>query len=183
MSDGLGQIQDLRTRLDGELGALSAISADGLSLADAETRLREVGEIKVRLTGKKSELAATKKRIGSVAADERAEFAQAVQSLEREITEAIESAEAALSAHVAKLRVELERLDVTIPGRRPRTGHLHPITILRQRIEDIFVSMGYAIEDDREIETDYYNFDALNIPDGHPHANRRTRSTRPRALL
>ena len=47
-------------------------------------------------------------------------------------------------------------------------GHLHPITILRQTIEDIFVSMGYAIEDDREIETDYYNFDALNIPEGHP---------------
>ncbi|MGQ0541969.1 MAG: phenylalanine--tRNA ligase subunit alpha, partial [Blastocatellia bacterium] len=63
---------------------------------------------------------------------------------------------------------EAERLDVTIPGRRPRTGHLHPITILRQKIEDIFVSMGYAIEDDREIETDYYNFDALNIPPGHP---------------
>ncbi len=65
-------------------------------------------------------------------------------------------------------RIERERLDVTIPGRRPRRGHLHPITLLRERIEDIFVSLGYAIEDDREIETDFYNFDALNIPENHP---------------
>ena len=57
---------------------------------------------------------------------------------------------------------------MTIPGRRPRRGHLHPITLLRERIEDIFVSLGYAIEDDREIETDFYNFDALNIPANHP---------------
>ena len=68
----------------------------------------------------------------------------------------------------AEQEIKQARLDVTLPGRRPRTGHLHLITILRQKIEDIFVSMGYAIEDDREIETDYYNFDALNIPEGHP---------------
>ncbi|MBO0724760.1 MAG: phenylalanine--tRNA ligase subunit alpha, partial [Blastocatellia bacterium] len=61
-----------------------------------------------------------------------------------------------------------ERIDVTLPGRRIRAGHLHPITLLRQKIEDIFVSMGYEIEDGPEIETEFYNFDALNIPAGHP---------------
>jgi phenylalanyl-tRNA synthetase alpha chain len=61
-----------------------------------------------------------------------------------------------------------ERIDVTLPGRRIRRGHLHPITLLRQKIEDIFVSMGYEIEDGPEIETDFYNFDALNIPANHP---------------
>lgn len=151
-----------------ELGPLTSLSPDALGIAEAEARLREVNDVKVRLTGRKSELAGLKKAIGQVEPEQRAEFAQAVQSLEREITETIESAESALSAHIAKLRIERERLDITIPGRRPRTGHLHPITILRQRIEDIFVSMGYAIEDDREIETDYYNFDALNIPENHP---------------
>jgi len=95
-------------------------------------------------------------------------FGQLVQQLEHEITNAIESAETRLSERVSHLRTESERLDVTIPGRRRRAGHLHPITIVRQQIEHIFVSMGYAIEDDREIETDYYNFDALNIPQGHP---------------
>ena len=91
-----------------------------------------------------------------------------MQSVEKSIVERIESAENLLNDLLSKAKTEAERLDVTIPGRRPRTGHLHPITILRQKIEDIFVSMGYAIEDDREIETDYYNFDALNIPEGHP---------------
>jgi len=57
---------------------------------------------------------------------------------------------------------------VTLPGTRPRRGHLHPITIVRQKIEDVFVAMGYAIADGPEIETSFYNFDALNIPAGHP---------------
>jgi phenylalanyl-tRNA synthetase alpha chain len=61
-----------------------------------------------------------------------------------------------------------ERIDVTLPGRRLAPGHLHPITLLRQRIEDIFVSMGYEIEDGPEIETTFYNFTALNIPANHP---------------
>jgi phenylalanyl-tRNA synthetase alpha chain len=91
-----------------------------------------------------------------------------VQSVEREITEAIDEVESKLNGYISNAQTERERVDVTLPGRRPRVGHLHPITLLRQKIEDIFVSMGYAIEDDREIETDYYNFDALNIPEGHP---------------
>jgi phenylalanyl-tRNA synthetase alpha chain len=168
MSEAIRQIDELRRSLTGELASLSALRTDGLGLADAEVRQREIADLKVRLTGKKSDLAALKKAIGTVQAEDRSVFAQAVQSLEREVVETIESAESSVSAHIAALRIERERLDVTIPGRRPRTGHLHPITILRQRIEDIFVSMGYAIEDDREIETDYYNFDALNIPENHP---------------
>ncbi len=168
MSESSTQIQGLRERLIDELSPLTSLSPDALGIVDAEARLSEVNDVKVRLTGRKSELAGLKKAIGQVEPEQRAEFAQAVQSLEREITETIDTLESALSAHITALKVERERLDVTIPGRRPRTGHLHPITILRQRIEDIFVSMGYAIEDDREIETDYYNFDALNIPGDHP---------------
>jgi len=168
MSEGTAQLDELKSRLSTEIRPLNALALDGITLADAEARLREVADLKVRLTGKKSDLASIKKQIGSVAADQRAAFAQSVQSLEKEITTAIENAESGLTSKISDLRTEAERLDVTVPGRRPRTGHLHPITLLRQRIEDIFVSMGYAIEDDREIETDYYNFDALNIPEGHP---------------
>lgn len=167
MSDSTKQIDELKERLNTELEAVRCITID-LSLDGCETRLREVKDISVRLTGKKSELAALKKSIGSVTAEERAAFAQNVQTLEREVTSTLEAAENQLASRITELKTESERLDVTIPGRRPRTGHLHPITILRQRIEDIFVSMGYTIEDDREIETDYYNFDALNIPENHP---------------
>lgn len=143
-------------------------SAKNLELATAQSLSREIAEFRTKHIGKKSEIAEAKKLIGNVDAEERGRFGQLVQSVEREIVEAIDEVEAKLNDFISEAQTELERLDVTIPGRRPRTGHLHPITLLRQKIEDIFVSMGYAIEDDREIETDYYNFDALNIPEGHP---------------
>ncbi|MFN0139598.1 MAG: phenylalanine--tRNA ligase subunit alpha [Pyrinomonadaceae bacterium] len=168
MSGATLQIDEVGKRLADAVAEVRKFAIDGLSLTDCEARLREVKDLSITLTGKKSDLAALKKSIGAVAPEDRASFAQKVQALEREITDALTAAEDQISSRISDLKTESERLDVTIPGRRPRTGHLHPITILRQRIEDIFVSMGYAIEDDREIETDYYNFDALNIPEGHP---------------
>ncbi|HJR06581.1 MAG TPA: phenylalanine--tRNA ligase subunit alpha [Pyrinomonadaceae bacterium] len=143
-------------------------SAEELKLAEAELVLRELAELRTRHTGKKSALAGLKKLIGRVAAEERAAFGQRIQQLEAEIVEAFEESKRTLEEHVAHLRVEQERIDVTLPGRRPRRGHLHPITIVRQRIEDIFVALGYTVEDGPEIETDFYNFDALNIPPTHP---------------
>ena len=143
-------------------------SASDLKLATAISLSRELAEFKTKHTGKKSEIAEAKKLIGKVNAEERGRFGQLVQSVEREITEAIDEVEAKLNEYISASQIDRERVDVTLPGRRLRVGHLHPLTLLRERIEDIFVSMGYAIEDDREIETDYYNFDALNIPEGHP---------------
>src|SRR5262252_1201938 len=138
------------------------------SLKDAEAQLRELAELRVRHAGKKSAIAAAKKLIGRVPAEQRASFGQLVQKTEAQITESLAAAELALKAYIENARTARESLDVTIPGRRLQTGRLHPITLMRQRIEDIFVSLGYAVEDDREIETDFYNFAALNIPEGHP---------------
>jgi len=143
-------------------------TAREMKLDAAQALSRELAEFKTKHTGKKSEIAEAKKLIGKVNAEERGRFGKLVQSVEREIVEAIDEVEAKLNEYISEAETERDRLDVTIPGRRPRTGHLHPITLLRQKIEDVFVSMGYSIEDDREIETDYYNFDALNIPEGHP---------------
>ena len=139
-----------------------------LNLSNAETEQRALAELRTRHLGKKSALAAGKKMIGRVAPDERGSFGQFVQQNEAEITDKIERAEQALKTYLESARTAREAIDVTLPGRRPRRGHLHPITIVRERIEDIFVSLGYAIEDGREIETDFYNFDALNIPENHP---------------
>ncbi len=143
-------------------------SLDGIASADAEGWLKELSELRIKHTGKKSEVAGLKKLIGKVNAEERGDFGQLVQSIEADVSGSLDSVEGTLREFVSAAKIEKERLDVTLPGRRPPVGHLHPITLLRQRIEDIFVSMGYSIEDDREIETDYYNFDALNIPEGHP---------------
>ncbi|HKP70698.1 MAG TPA: phenylalanine--tRNA ligase subunit alpha [Pyrinomonadaceae bacterium] len=168
MSDLLGKLEEFRDEALTKLRDLSDRTANDLELPDAEERLREVNDLRVELTGKKSKVASFKKEIGKLSADTKKGFAQVVQNLEGKIRETLEKADGKLSRRISELKIERDRLDVTIPGRRPAVGHLHAITIVRQKIEDIFVSMGYAIEDDREIETDYYNFDALNIPADHP---------------
>lgn len=138
------------------------------NLNEAEIILKSLVEIRNKHTGKKSAFSGLMKLIGQVEPENRIAFAQKVQELKTRVEIAIDLAETEIKIFISEAKTERERLDVTLPGRRPRVGHLHPITLLRQQIEDIFVSMGYAIEDDREIETDYYNFEALNIPEGHP---------------
>ena len=140
----------------------------GLTLDAADAVLRDLVALRTRHLGKKSVLATSKKAIGRIAPEDRATFGQLVQAREASIVNAIDQTEEALKNHVEAARIERESIDVTLPGKRARRGHLHPITLLRERIEDIFVALGYAIEDDREIETDFYNFDALNIPENHP---------------
>ncbi|MDQ3373921.1 MAG: phenylalanine--tRNA ligase subunit alpha, partial [Acidobacteriota bacterium] len=162
------QIEQIHEAFEQEFGRFSNLNLNDLGLDEAENLHREIGELKIKHTGKKSELASSKKLIGRVAPEERGAFGQFVQSVEKEIVAAIEETENNLKIFIADAKIERERLDITLPGIRPRQGHLHLLTILRQKIEDIFVSLGYSIEDDREIETDYYNFDALNIPEGHP---------------
>ena len=168
MSEEEDKVEAVRSAFKHDFEPFAQLDVNGLTVDSARDLMRQLGDLKVRHSGKKSAIAGTMKLIGRVPAEDRSAFGQLVQSVEKEIVSALESAEQTLKDLITKAEIEMERVDVTIPGRRPRTGHLHPITILRQHIEDIFVSMGYAIEDDREIETDYYNFDALNIPEGHP---------------
>ncbi len=170
MSDEKKQVEAVKRAFEQEFERFDSLRSkiEDVSLAAAENLQRELADLKTKHTGKKSEIAGAKKLIGRVAPEERGAFGQFVQTAEKEIVTAIEEAENNLKNFIAEAKTERERLDVTLPGTRPRVGHLHPITLLRQKIEDIFVSLGYAIEDDREIETDYYNFDALNIPEGHP---------------
>jgi len=122
-----------------------------------------------KYVGRKSGLiAAEKKRIGSLSPEERAGFGQQVNEVSAEVEAEIARLIDQFAAHAETLALEREKIDVSLPGSRPRQGHLHPITLVRQRIEDVFVSMGYSVEDGPEIETGFYNFDALNIPPGHP---------------
>ena len=147
------------------------LDSDALAKLDLESsnnQKRALADLRTQYLGKKSELAASKKRIGQVPPEERASFGQLVQSIEENIKTMLDQVELNLDDHISTARTARESIDVTLPGRRPRSGHRHPITLLRERLEDIFVALGYAIEDDREIETDFYNFDALNIPLNHP---------------
>jgi len=170
-NDPRQQVDEAKSAFDRDFkhfASLESASGEVRSHLDAEAELRALNELRTRHLGKKSAIAGAKKLIGRVPPEDRASFGQLVQQTEAEIANSIAQAEQSLNSIIKVARTARETIDVTIPGRRPRPGHLHPITLMRQRIEDIFVSLGYAVEDDREIETDFYNFDALNIPEGHP---------------
>lgn len=111
------------------------------------------------------ELFAKLKRLPS---SERSSFGEAANGVKREIEAAIGKLAAELETREAASRDRAAAVDVTLPGRRSRLGGLHPITIVRRRIEDIFLRMGYSIADGPEIENDFHNFEALNFPPDHP---------------
>ena len=162
------EVQAAIAAFEREFERFARFTAGEVSAKDADAEQRALAELRTKHLGKKSAIAAAKKLIGRVASDQRASFGQLVQQTEARISESIGQVEQALKAQIDAAKIERESIDITIPGHRPQPGHLHPITLMCQRIEDIFVSLGYAVEDDREIETDFYNFDALNIPEGHP---------------
>jgi len=167
------QVEAARKAFEQEFERFARFTLDldsfaALPLEEALAEQRALSELRSRHLGKKSSLAGAKKLIGRVAAEERAAFGQLVQAIEASIVSAVEQAEQNLKQFIEQQRTARESVDVTLPGRRPPYGHRHPITILREKIEDIFVSLGYIIEDGREIETDFYNFTALNIPENHP---------------
>ncbi|MFV0387214.1 MAG: phenylalanine--tRNA ligase subunit alpha [Pyrinomonadaceae bacterium] len=170
MSEVSQQVLEIKERFDQAYRDVSA----GLNLDSAkdlqtlEDIKKRLNELRVQHTGKKSDLSSAMKLIGRVAPENRGEFGKFVQSIRTSIEDTLYAADLQIDQLLLARKEESEAVDVTVPGKRIRTGHLHPITLLRERIEDIFVSMGYSIEDDREIETDYYNFDALNIPETHP---------------
>src|SRR5499427_2711039 len=157
MSD---RITKLREDFDIELKAVGA-DADAKALRD-----RWVGQ--GMATGKKGLLLAEMKKLGELAPEERRVVGRQLNELKSHVEAEIEKLQSDFAARREAEQLANERIDVTLPGRRVKAGHLHPITLLRQKIEDIFVSMGYEIEDGPEIETEFYNFDALNIPAGHP---------------
>jgi phenylalanyl-tRNA synthetase alpha chain len=144
-------------------------------LAQFDTEIKGVADrsavkaMRDRWVGRKAGLLTdVRKLMGATPPELRAAFGKAYNELAAHVEASLDRANEEFNRREADLAIARETVDVTLPGRRPRSGHLHPITILRQRLEDIFVRMGYSVEDGPEIESTFYNFDALNIPEGHP---------------
>lgn len=142
-----------------EQGLLSIEGADSLTVLEG---------IRLDMLGKKGQLTSVLRQMGSLAAEERPQMGK----LANEVRDALEEALAARHRELAMVEQEKklaqEKLDVTLPGRMPPRGNVHPLIQVRRRIEDIFLGMGYTIEEGPEIESDYYNFVALNLPKHHP---------------
>ena len=134
------------------------------SLSDSNA----LGEFKVKYLGKKGEITGLMKQMKDLSAEEKPVFGQAVNSARKAIEEAIDSMMAEISRKERVKKMQEEEIDITLPAKKIRYGHKHPNTLALEEVEDIFVGMGYEVMDGPEIEFDYYNFEALNIPDGHP---------------
>jgi phenylalanyl-tRNA synthetase alpha chain len=143
-------------------------------LADAEaatrnaTDLASVEDVRVRYLGKKGRLTEQLKQVGALPPHERPTIGKWVNEAKERLAERLRARKAELEAVTQDARLVRERIDVTLPGRGIGIGGLHPITRTLERLERIFAGMGFLIADGPEIEDDYHNFEALNIPANHP---------------
>ncbi len=138
--------------------ALRALSENG---ADLEA-------LRIRYLGKKGELTAVLRGMGALSAEERPVIGQIANEVRAAIEEEITRRAAELKVAAIEARLASEKLDVTVPGDEVAVGHVHPISRIQREMEDIFIGMGYDIVEGPEVEYDYYNFQALNIPPDHP---------------
>ena len=124
--------------------------------------------MRVRYIGKKGELTAILRQMGSLSAEERPAMGQLANQLRSEIEEAIDKRREELSSAMMELKLESEAVDVTLPGKDIRMGHKHPMYNVLDQLKDIFIGMGFEILDGPEVELAEYNFTKLNIDEGHP---------------
>ena len=125
-------------------------------------------EMRVRYLGKKGELTGILRQMGKLSAEERPAMGQLANQLRGDIEAAIEARREILSRAMLELKLQQETLDVTLPGEADRLGHKHPMYNVLDQIKDIFIGMGFEILDGPEVEKAEYNFDKLNIDEGHP---------------
>ena len=125
-------------------------------------------EIRVRFLGRKGELTGLMKGLGALSAEERPVVGQLVNTIKDEIEFSLEGALTAAREQEISRRLQSERIDVTLPGRRQSCGTKHPITLVIEEVCDIFAGLGFSVAEGPEIEHDWYNFEALNFPPEHP---------------
>ncbi|MCP1726911.1 phenylalanyl-tRNA synthetase alpha chain [Natronospira proteinivora] len=147
---------------------LERLSREAEQAVDAADDLRALDDIRVRYLGKKGELTALLKSLGKLPAEERPAAGQAINRAKQAIQSRLEARKAELEKVAIEARLEKEAVDVTLPGRGQQRGGLHPVTRTLERIESIFRQAGFNVEDGPEIEDEFHNFEALNIPEHHP---------------
>jgi phenylalanyl-tRNA synthetase alpha chain len=151
-----------------DYNALPRIEEEGRARIAAAASLDDLAAAEADLLGRGSSLADLQKRLGSLAPEERKVAGQAVNAARAALAVELSARRAALEAEARAARLQAERLDLTEIPSAPWRGHLHLITQTRDRLEDVFIGMGYTVAEGPEVETDWHNFQALNIPVAHP---------------
>ncbi len=147
---------------------LEQIKAEAVREIQNSDGLARLNDVRVAFLGKKGELTVVLKGMKDVLPEERPMVGQLVNETRESIEKLIEETKAKLEAAERDLRLKQEVIDVTLPARKNPVGHRHPNTIALEEVERIFIGMGYEVVEGPEVEYDYYNFEALNIPANHP---------------
>ncbi len=147
---------------------LASIRAQALAAFQAAGTPAELDALRVQYLGKKGELTAVLKQMGSLSPEERPAMGQLANEVRAALETAIEEQGKRLEAKALEERLAAEAVDVTVPGRPVKLGHRHPMYIALDEIKEIFIGMGFTVLDGPEVELASYNFDKLNAPEGHP---------------
>ena len=147
---------------------LQKIREEAMRQIQSSQELSKLNEVRVAFLGKKGELTAVLKSMKDVLPEERPAVGQLVNETRAAIEEMLDETKKKLEAAELNFRLKQEVIDVTLPAKKNRIGHRHPNTIALEEVERIFIGMGYEVVEGPEIEYDYYNFEALNIPADHP---------------
>lgn len=147
---------------------LEKIRREALEQINASDALDKLNDVRVKFLGKKGELTSVLKGMKGVAAEERPKIGQMVNETRAEIEKVLEETKLKMERVLREKQLAAEVIDVTMPAKRAVLGHRHPSAIAMEEVERIFVGMGYEVMEGPEVEYDYYNFEALNIPADHP---------------
>ena len=147
---------------------LKSIEEKAKAAISAVTDLSALDDLRVGILGKKGELTAILKQMGKLSAEERPAMGQLANQVRSTVEGLIAEKSAALQAAAQNARLAAETIDITMPGKKPPTGRLHPLQIVEEEVKEIFLGMGFSIADGPEVVYDYYNFEALNLPPDHP---------------
>ena len=147
---------------------LKQLEQEALAKIEAASNLKELNDVRVAYLGKKGPITDLLKGMGKLSAEERPKMGALVNTVRENLTEVLTAKTTALEEAAIQEQLEKESIDVTLPGARVAIGNRHPLTRVIEEIEDLFVGMGYEIVEGPEVEKDYYNFEAMNLPKGHP---------------
>ena len=147
---------------------LSELQSGSLARIASSATAEELEQVRIDVLGRKGSLAQISKEMGKIPPEERARAGKLLNAAKQAVEAALEAKQQEFADAALSSRLDAEWLDLTLPPPGPRMGHLHPITRIQSEIEDLFRSLGFAILDGPEVETEYHNFDALNIPADHP---------------
>jgi|HigsolmetaAR201D_1030396.scaffolds.fasta_scaffold10258_4 phenylalanyl-tRNA synthetase, alpha subunit len=147
---------------------LSELEASALARINAATSPDQLEPVRIEVLGRKGALAQISKDMGKLAPEERARVGKLLNAAKQTLEQALDRRKAEFDAMALQARLESEWVDLTEPAPAPRPGSLHPVTQIQREIEELFVSLGFTVLDGPEVETEWHNFDALNIPPTHP---------------